>query len=126
MTRKRLMMLLCLVSALAVCLLGCGKEADESKPISEVKAEAEKLDTDALRAKALACKESILAKQKEVSEIAAKIKEIPLTEALGQKAMDLKAEMDTLNGSLAALKERFELYYNKLKENSGDVSGLRL
>jgi PBP1b-binding outer membrane lipoprotein LpoB len=111
----------------AIVIAGCGgKKADESKPISEVKTEAEKMDAGQLRSMAMTYKEAIVAKTGEVEKIAAKLKEIPVTELLGEKAKQLKANIDNLTKSIDALKARFDVYYAKLKEKSGDLSGLEL
>ena len=112
-----------LVAGLIVAV-GCGKKADENKPISEVKAEAEKMNTDELRTTAMAYKKAIEAKEGDVEKLAAKLKDIPVTEMLGEKAKSLKADMDELQQSVSALQERFQIYYDKLKEKGGDVSGL--
>jgi len=106
--------------------LGCGKKADENKPISEVKAEAEKMDTDGLRDMAMVYQKSIAAKKGELEKLTAKLKDIPVTEMMGEEAKALKADVDNLNKSLSALKERFEVYYQKLKEQGGDLSGLQI
>jgi len=112
---------------LVACLIaavGCGKKADENKPISEVKAEAEKMNTDELRSAAMAYKKAIEAKEGDVEKLAAKLKDIPVTEMLGEKAKSLKVDMERLQQSVSALQERFQIYYDKLKEKGGDVSGL--
>jgi hypothetical protein len=110
-----------------IALGGCGgKKADENKPISEVTTEAEKMDTGQLRDMAVTYKEAVVAKKGEVEKIAAKLKEIPVTELLGEKAKQLKANIDNLTKSVDALKERFDVYYAKLKEKSGNLSGLGL
>jgi uncharacterized protein involved in exopolysaccharide biosynthesis len=101
-------------------------KADESTPVSEVKTEAETMDTAQLRAVALAYKETIVAKKAELAKLAAQLKEIPVTDLLGEKAKQLKANIDSLTKSIDALKERFDVYYAKLKEKSGDLSGLEL
>jgi hypothetical protein len=101
-------------------------KADESKPISEVKTEAETMDTSQLRATALAYKETIVAKKGELGKLAAQLKEIPVTELLGEKAKQLKTNVDSLTKTIDALKERFDVYYAKLKEKGGDLSGLQL
>lgn len=114
---------------LALCslvLLGCGSKADENKPLSEVKAEAEKMDTKQLRAMAEEYKKVVMAKKGEIDKITAKLKEIPITEMLGEEAKKLKADIENLNKSVNALKERFTIYYEKLKEKGGDVSGLQI
>ena len=116
-------------SLLVLCslfVLGCGQKADETKPVSEVKAEAEKMDTNQLRAMAMTYKEAIVAKKGELEKITAKLKEIPLTEMMGEEAKALKADIANLNGSVTALKVRFDVYYEKLKAAGGELSGLQI
>ena len=112
---------------LVVCLLllqACGKKADENKPVSQMQAEAEKMDANKLKSMAMAYQDAIVAKKADVEKLAAKLKEIPLTEMLGEKAKQLKADIENVNKSISSLKERFQIYYNKLKEKGGDLSGL--
>jgi hypothetical protein len=115
--------------ALAGCVLGlsgCGKKADESKPIADVQAEAAKMDVAQLKAKAMEYKDALVAKKADIEKVAAKLKEIPVTEQLGADAKALQADIANLNKSVSALTERFQIYYNKLKEMGGDVSGLEI
>jgi hypothetical protein len=118
--------LFCALVLCALVLFGCGKKADESKPISEVEAEAEQMDVGELRAMAMKYKDAIAAKEPEIKKLADKLKEIPITEMMGEDAKELQAEMKELNKSVSALKDRFQIYYNKLKEEGGDLSGLQL
>ena len=114
---------------LVLCLLvlfGCGEKADESKPLSEVEAEANQMSVDKLREMAMKYKDAILGKKGEVDKLAAELKDIPITKILGDEAKQLKTEIENLNKSVSALKERFEVYYNKLKEKDGDLSGLEI
>ncbi|MFB0525431.1 MAG: hypothetical protein ACETVZ_07800 [Phycisphaerae bacterium] len=120
---KNIILYSVLVAGLIVAV-GCGKKADENKPISEVKAEAEKMNTDELRASAMAYKKAIEAKKGDVEKLADQLKEIPVAEMLGDEAKSLKADMEKLQQSVSALQERFQIYYDKLKEKGGDVSGL--
>ena len=126
MKAVRTITLYCLLVLCSLSIWGCGKKADENKPISEVKAEAEKMNTDELRAMAMKYKESITAKKGEIEKVTTKLKGIPVTEMLGEEAKGLKADIDNLNKSVSALKERFDIYYEKLKEKGGDVSGLQI
>jgi len=61
-----------------------------------------------------------------MAKFAAKLKEIPVTQLLGEQSKQLKADIDNLNKSVAALKERFQIYYDQLKAKSGDLSGLQI
>ena len=124
MKNIRNIILCCLLALCPLAILGCGKKADENKPLSEVKAEAEKMDTDGLRKMAMAYKEAVEAKKSEVEKLTAKLKDIPVTEILGAEAKALKADIENLNKSISALKERYEVYYQKLKAEGGDLSGL--
>ena len=116
----------CLLALCSLALLGCGKKADENKPMSEVKAEAEKMNLDELRSMALKYKEAIMAKRDDIAKVTAELKKIPLTKMLGKEAKGLKSDIENLNKSISALKARFEIYYNKVKEKDGDLSGLEI
>jgi chromosome segregation ATPase len=125
MKRQQFLTMVWVMLGLALVMGGCnGDGADEQKPIGDVQAEVDKLDVDQLRAKAQDYQKQILSKQEEVTKLADKIKEIPVTELLGDEAKNLKADLEDLNKSLKNLKDRFQVYYDKLKEKGGDVSGL--
>jgi hypothetical protein len=96
------------------------------KPVSEIQAAAEAMSVDSLKAAALKYKEAILAKQVDIEKLTAKIKEIPITEALGEKAKTLKTDLANLETSLKALKDRFQVYYDAVKTKGGDVANLAL
>jgi uncharacterized coiled-coil DUF342 family protein len=116
----------CLLILCSLVVLGCGKKADEEKPLSEVKAEAENMDAEQLRSMAMKYKDAIMAKKAEVEKLTTKLEDIPATEMLGDEAKEIKAEIDNISKSVSALKERFEVYYQKLKEKGGDLSGLEI
>ncbi|MCK5172864.1 MAG: hypothetical protein KAR47_05700 [Planctomycetes bacterium] len=105
---------------------GCkgGSSADEGTPLAEVQTEAQGMDTDQLKDMALKYKDAILAKKDEMTGVADQLKEIPIAEMLGEEAKSLQTEIETLGQSVQALTERFQVYYNKLVEMKGDVSGL--
>jgi hypothetical protein len=114
---------------IAGCLLGfasCGKKADTEKSIADVQAEASKMNAEQLRAKAMEYKNAIVAKKAEIEKVAAKLKGIPITQQMGAEAKALQTDITTLNKAMAALTERFQVYYNKLKEKGGNVSGLEI
>jgi hypothetical protein len=113
-----------MAALLIVC--GCSKKADTTKPIPEVKAEAEKMDASQLRDMAMKYKDALTAKMEEVKAEGAKLKDIPVTELMGDKAKQLKATIDELQKNVDALKERFNIYLDELKKKGGDLSGLSI
>jgi hypothetical protein len=126
---------ICLFLLLMGCLLapaGCSKKADrtinadENKPISEVKAEADQMSLQGLRAAAVAYKAAVQAKKAEVEQLVVKFRELPMEEMFGEEAKKLQTEIESANSSIAALTERFELYYEKIKEKGGDLSDLKI
>jgi uncharacterized lipoprotein YehR (DUF1307 family) len=130
MKQLKTITLYCMVALLAVSLIGCGGggggKVDETKPLDEVKAEAEKMNAVKLEAMATKYKEAIMAKQKDIEKVMAKIKDIPVLEQAGEEAKGLQADLLELNKSLQNLKARFQVYYNKLAEKGGDTSDLEL
>ena len=98
--------------------------AIETIPVADVQAEAGKMTVEQLKAKAMEYKNLIVAKKATIETLAAKLKGIPLTEQMGAEAKGLQTDIATLNKSVAALTERFQVYYNKLKEMGVDLSGL--
>jgi endonuclease I len=99
---------------------------DTEKPVSEVQAQAQTMSVDSLRATALKYKDVIVAKQAELQKLTAKIKEIPIADALSQETKTLKTDLQNLQTSVSALKERFGVYYDTLKKKGGDLSNLTL
>jgi len=97
---------------------------DTEKPVAEIQAAADTMTVENLKATALKYKEAIVAKQAEISAMAAKIKEIPITEALGEEAKKLKTDLTSLETTLKSLKDRFQVYYDTLKAKGGDLAGL--
>jgi uncharacterized lipoprotein YehR (DUF1307 family) len=116
-----------LAVALCLVLFGCGKKgADETTPIDQIKAEVAKMDVAKIRSTALSYKDAIVTKQADVAKIADQLKSIKPTELLGEKAAELKTQLSKIEKSISALKDRFEIYYDKLKEKGGDLTGLEL
>ena len=136
--KNRIVLYLLLFSLLV--LAGCSKEADQNgpssaagmgtvdttKPISEIQAGAETMGNDDLKAAAIKYKEAILDKKDEIKDLAIKIKEIPMSEILGQEAKAIKTEAKNLEDAVTDLTTRFQVYYDALKEKGGSLSGLEL
>lgn len=110
----------------SLVLLGCGKKADEDKPIGEVKAEAEQMSVEKLKSVAMEYKEAIVARRGELEKVMGELKDTPITEKMGTEAKELMNEIQNLGKSVSALQERFGVYYQKLKDKGGDLSGLEI
>jgi hypothetical protein len=103
------------LAALVLCVpAGCGDKVDEAKPMEKVRAEAQKMTKQELRIRALAYKGAIEATQKLVWEY---------SESYAPKG---EAKYEAAQKSLAALKERFRVYCDKLKEKGGSLPGLEI
>ncbi len=139
MTSKKTQIMLCLLFSLLI-LVGCSKKTDENgasntanlekvdttTPISEIQAGAKTMGNEDLIAAATKYKKAILGKKDEIKEMVAKIKEIPITDLLGEKAKTLKTEAKNLENTLTELTARFQVYYDALKEKGASLSGLEL
>ena len=99
-------------------------DTDVEKPVAEVQTQAQTMSVADLRTTAVQYQQAITAKGVDLQNVLAKVKEIPITEVLGEKAKALKAEAQKIQDSVKALTERFQVYYNKLKEKGGDLTGL--
>jgi len=126
MRAKRLLVLAFAVLLCVVLVAGCGSKVDETKPLSDVKEEAKTMDEAQLRKMALAYKDAIMAKQKEIEALKTKLKEVPITEVLGEEAKALKADLEEIGSSLSSLKKRFQVYIDMLQDKKADLSGLEL
>lgn len=108
--------------------LGCSKKEEEEKPVAKpsfyvkVKTEAEQKEPDALRTEVMKYKEEITAKELELEELKTKLQTVPFEEILEEDAKRL----EELNESISALKTRYDVYLQELREQGGDTSGLEI
>ena len=115
MSTRSILNVLLVVSLGLVMLAGCGGKADENKPISEVEAEAKKMDADALRKMADTYNDALLAKQKDLDALKARLADIPISEMLGEKAKAIKDDLEEITKSVNALTERMDIYVKEFK-----------
>lgn len=100
------------------------KEIDLNAPIEQLKAEAEKMDVNALMEMAKKYKDAIAAKEKEFEAIANQLAAIPMTDKLGAEAQKLTAEAQKITETMKALKERFDVYAAALIAKGGNAAQL--
>lgn len=148
---KKMMLVVAIMAMCSLVFVGCGKKTDqntttgETKTASEavkttaeavkvnftdavdkIKAELPDMNVEQLQSAAVKYKDELLSKKVEVDKLTQQLKEIPVTEMLGDKAKQLKSDVDAVTTSVKNLKERFDLYYNELKQRGADLSGLEI
>ena len=122
MNKARKITLCVLLVASLFVFTGCGKKkADPNKPVTEVQAEAEKMDAKQLQAMVDSYTEALNAKKADVEKVIAKLQKVPLTEMAGEDAKNMKADIDSVNKTIAALNERMRIYSDKLIEKSAGL-----
>ena len=111
---KKITLCVLLVASLFV-FTGCGKKkADPAKPVAEVKAEAAKMDAAQLKEMVASYADALNAKKADVEKIMAELKKVPIADMTGDKAKNMKADIDAVNKTIAALNERMKIYASKL------------
>ncbi len=107
----------------AVLLAGCsGGGVDETKPVDQIKQEAQAMDAAKLEAVANKYKAAIEAKKGEISKLQGKIKDIPVKELLGDEAKKLKGDVSEISSSVKALSERMNVYLSELKKKGAELN----
>ena len=125
MKRKRILCALLFV-VLVPFTSGCGKKADTSKSVDQIKTEVQRMSLGDLEANAKVYATEIVSKKSEVDKAADKMKSISPTELFGDKAKGLKDEISKLQSDLSALTQRYEVYAQKYSQMGGDVSKVKI
>ncbi|QSH40029.1 hypothetical protein P0136_01830 [Lentisphaerota bacterium ZTH] len=113
---KRL--LLVLSCAVVSCLAGCGeqKEAcpmspvDMTKPMAQVKQEAQAMTKEQLKMKMDACKMQKDKCMEAMNKMMADMKAMPMDEQAGQKGMEMKKTIEDHKAKIARLDEMMKCY----------------
>ncbi|MBE0537445.1 MAG: hypothetical protein IH624_17415 [Phycisphaerae bacterium] len=101
-------------------------QADQSSSLPEISARAKEMAAENLRKMAEKYRDVIAANQQKLKELTEKFIAIPVLEKNSPEADTLKATIDQIYQGLDPLKQRFEVYYNALKEKAGNLKGLEL
>ena len=99
-------------------------EVDAKRELSEIETEAKAMSDDQLRTMAEKYKEAFFATQTDFNEAEEKLKGMSITELAEGGAVELQEDSRNFLSTLEGLMERFQVYYDQLEENGGDVSGL--
>ena len=98
-------------------LTGCGGSSatiDENKPVSQIAADASKMGKAELQTMVTKYEAAIAEKSKELAALQAKVKEIPITELMGDKAKALKNDISKITASTSKLKDQMAAYAKEL------------
>jgi hypothetical protein len=98
----------------------------DAVPMDTVKAEIAKMGVDQLRDKALEYKKAIDAKKIELTQATLKLRDIVTANPMSSESTELQNNIKTLTKTVTDLKDRFQLYYNKIKDLGGNLSGLEM
>ncbi len=95
-------------------LAGCSNEIDENKPMETVKVEASKMKPEALKAKVAQYEALIAEKTAGIDGIKQQLKDLSISDLMGEKAKTLKAEMSGLTTSLEKLNDQMAVFVGEL------------
>jgi len=108
--------------AVVLALVGCGKGADTSKPVAEVKQDAQRMTVDDLHAKAAEYQKAITAKMAELEPLKQQLTQIPFTQQMGAGAQALQQDIMVTTKELNDLRERLQVHLDALKARGEPVS----
>ena len=99
-------------------------EADKGKSIEEVAADAKEMAVERVRKMAEQYRDAIASSQQTLRDLTEKFVALTDAEKNGPQGQIFKTLIDQVHGSITLMKERFQVYFDQLKELSGDVTGL--
>lgn len=88
----------------------------------EVKQEAESFSMEDLKKTVSNYEQAIESKMQEMSKLQDKLKGFSFSEMMGDEAKAIKSEVDKVNTSMKNLKERLQVYMDKLKVHQKHLS----
>jgi prophage DNA circulation protein len=100
--------------------------SDLNQSVQEIKTKVANFDKTQVLAYANEYKTVILEKKDELSALTTKLKGLSMTEMVGEKGKVLKGQLAQYSDQLGALKDRYGIYLDKLKEYGVDLSAYGL
>jgi len=121
-TRLALLVVVVLLVGVAF-VAGCGKKADENRPVADMRVEAEKMDAATLRENAKVYKDALQAKMAELNKVKEQIKP---DELLTEKGIELQKKSAEISASIGKLRERLQVYLDQLAKKGEDITDLKV
>ncbi len=115
-----------ILASLFILVSGCAKKADPNKPIEQIQADVQKMSVSDLEANAKVYADAILAKKGEVEKVSDQMKQLKITELMGDKAKVLRDQLSKIGTDVSALTQRYDIYAKKYQELGGDVSKIKI
>ncbi|MBP9855033.1 MAG: hypothetical protein KBD53_09225 [Candidatus Omnitrophica bacterium] len=108
------------VIVLSLFIVGCGggSAVNENKPITEIKAEAEKMSVKQLQATIQKYEAAINSRKDDLEKLRAKIENIPLKDLISDETKKLKKELTEIGLSVKDLSDRMGVYASALRTKS--------
>jgi len=100
--------------------------SDLNQSVQAIKERVAEFDKTQLLAYVDQYKTVILEKKDQIAALTEQIKAIPMTEMMGNKTLALKEQLGKYTQEFNALKERYTVYLDKLKEYGVDLSSYTL
>jgi hypothetical protein len=97
-----------------------------TRPLADIQAKAAAFTQPEVLAYANAYKETLLSTKEQLAGVAGQLKQLPVTELLGEKGKALKEEVARYTSQFNALKERYTVYLDLLKKFGVDLSSFGL
>ena len=101
-------------------------DIDLEKTVTDLQAEAVKMNVESLRSLALKYKDAITQKQAEWKVLTDKLAAVPATEKMGEEARTLQNELSVVAESSQEIMQRFNLYLGVIKEKGGETEDLAI
>lgn len=101
-------------------LVGCGSSVDENKTPEEIKQEIANWDAAKIQKVIDEYAKAIEEKTRELAAKTDELKEIPLTEMLGEKAKGIQGQIAEITKSIGKLKDNMAAYAEGLKAKAGN------
>ena len=112
--------------ACMVMIYGCGKKADPSKSVDQIKQEVQAMSVSDLESNAKAYVNEIMSRKSELDKIQAQLKSMSPTEIFGDKAKGIKGQLSNVQSELSALTQRYEIYAKKYQDLGGDPGKIKI
>jgi len=107
--KKVCLAVICLVVA-AMMVTGCSSGVNEKKPVAEVQQEAKTMNATQLKSTVDKYQQAIEVRKADIVGLQNRLKEIPVTQLMGDEARAIKEDVGQITASIKALSERMKIY----------------